>query len=90
MPRWNIAQGGRNNNWLAIEKAFSLSYKRGMEAKEIIERLMEVGVSVRCIQRAIGCSHRAVYDWKNEGVEPRRANRVKLELLYRRYVGRKK
>ena len=61
-----------------------------MDAKEIIERLMGVGVSVRRIQRAVGCSHRAVYDWKNEGVEPRPANRVKLELLYRRCVGRKK
>ena len=59
-----------------------------MEAKEIIERLMAVGVSVRCIQRAIGCSHRAVYDWKNEGVEPRPENRRRLERVYKRHMGR--
>ena len=67
-----------------------MSYKWGMEAKEIIERLMEASISVERIRIAVGCSRRAVYDWKSEGVEPRRANRVKLESLYRRYVGRKK
>jgi len=56
-----------------------------MEAKEIIERLMEIGVSVGRIQRAVGCSHRAVYDWKNGGVEPRPGNRRRLERFYRRY-----
>jgi len=59
-----------------------------MEAKEIIERLMEAGVSVGRIQRAVGCSHRAVYNWKSEGVEPRPENRRKLERVYRRYIGR--
>lgn len=61
-----------------------------MEAKEIIERLMGVGVSVERIRIAVGCSRRAVYDWKSEGVEPRRANRVKLVSLYRHHMGRKK
>jgi len=59
-----------------------------MEAKEIIERLMGVGVSVERIRIAVGCSRRAVYDWKSEGVEPRRADRGKLGALYRRNHGR--
>ena len=59
-----------------------------MEAKEIIERLMGVGVSVERIRIAVGCSRRAVYDWKNEGVEPRPENRRRLERVYKRHMGR--